>query len=155
MTVKIIIFKEKNVFVKCHIMSGETILNTCTHTHAQAYVHTNILTIHNLIYTLSNHNSEFIERFPRLKTLYNLHTNIQRCKGGRWCDVLGFVPAGSVSSFSTLQIFREASHLWGLLCPPVYLLGRFSSLRMSRAVRPQEFSKAATLVWTQPTTCGR
>ena len=113
MTVKIIFFKEKNVFVKCHIMSGETILNTCTHTHAQAYVHTNILTIHNLIYTLSNHNSEFIERFPRLKTLYNLHTNIQRCKGGRWCDVLGFVPAGSVSSFSTLQIFREASHCEG------------------------------------------
>ena len=27
--------------------------------------------------------------------------------GDRWCDVLGFVPAGSVSSFSTLQIFRE------------------------------------------------
>ena len=49
--------------------------------------------------------------------------------GDRWCDVLGFVPAGSVSSFSTLQIFREASHLWGLLCPPVYLLGRFPSLR--------------------------
>ena len=28
--------------------------------------------------------------------------------GDRWCDVLGFVPAGNVSSFSTLQIFREA-----------------------------------------------
>ena len=26
-------------------------------------------------------------------------------------SVFGFVPAGSVSSFSTLQIFREASHL--------------------------------------------
>ena len=26
-------------------------------------------------------------------------------------DVLGFVPAGSVSSSSTLQIFREESHL--------------------------------------------
>ena len=38
------------------------------------------------------------------------------------------LPAGSVSSFSTLQIFREASHLWGLLCPPVVLLGRFPSL---------------------------
>ena len=69
-------FKEKNVFVKRQIMSGETILDTCTHTHAQAYVHTNILTIHNLIYTLNNHNSEFIERFRRLKTLYNLHTNM-------------------------------------------------------------------------------
>ena len=47
----------------------------------------------------------------------------------RWCDVLGFVPAGSVSNCSTLQIFRDASHLWGLLCPPVYLLGHFGSLR--------------------------
>ena len=28
--------------------------------------------------------------------------------GYQWCDVFGFVPAGSVSSFSTLQIFREA-----------------------------------------------
>ena len=31
--------------------------------------------------------------------------------GDQWCDVLGFVPAGNVSSFSTLQIFRETSHL--------------------------------------------
>ena len=37
----------------------------------------------------------------------------------RCCDFLGFMPAGSVSSFSTLHIFRETSHLWGLLCPPV------------------------------------
>ena len=35
----------------------------------------------------------------------------------------------SVSSSSTLQILREASHLWGLLCQPVYLLGRFAPLR--------------------------
>ena len=48
--------------------------------------------------------------------------------GNRWCNVLGFVPVGSVSSSSTLQIFRDASHLWGLLCPPVYLLGHFPSL---------------------------
>ena len=48
--------------------------------------------------------------------------------GDRWCDVLGFVPTGSVSSSSTLKIFQEASHLWGLLCPPIYLLGHFSSL---------------------------
>ena len=27
----------------------------------------------------------------------------------QWCDVLGFVPAGSVSSFSTLQIFARQS----------------------------------------------
>ena len=39
------------------------------------------------------------------------------------------VPAGSVSSSPTLQTFREASHLWGLLCQPVYLLGRLPSLR--------------------------
>ena len=50
--------------------------------------------------------------------------------GNRWCDVLGFVPAGSASSFSTLQIFREASRLWGLLSPPVYMLGHLpNSLR--------------------------
>ena len=45
-------------------------------------------------------------------------------------DVLGFpfVPTGSVMGSSTLQIFREASHLWGLLCLPVCLLGHFPSL---------------------------
>ena len=32
--------------------------------------------------------------------------------GDRWCDVLGVVPAGCVSS-STFQIFRETSHMWG------------------------------------------
>ena len=47
----------------------------------------------------------------------------------RWCGVLGFVPTGSVSSSSTLQIFQDASHLWWLLCLPVYLLGRLPSLR--------------------------
>ena len=31
--------------------------------------------------------------------------------GDRWCAVFGFVPAGCVSSSSTLRIFREASHL--------------------------------------------
>ena len=44
-----------------------------------------------------------------------------------WC--LWFVSAGSVSSSSTLQVFRGASHLWELLCPPVYLLSHFLSLR--------------------------
>ena len=39
--------------------------------------------------------------------------------GDRCCDALGFVPAGSTSSPSTLQIFQEASHSWELLCPPV------------------------------------
>ena len=50
----------------------------------------------------------------------------------QWCHVLGFVPAGSVSSFSTLQIFREASHLRGLLCPPVCLLGSFPVAQLKK-----------------------
>ena len=54
------------------------------------------------------------------------------------CDVLGFVLAGSVSSSSTLQVFREASYLWGLLCPPVNLLGRFPSLRHVHGSSPTE-----------------
>ena len=50
--------------------------------------------------------------------------------GDRWCDVLAFAPACSVSNFSTLQIFRrDTSQLWGLLCPPVCLLGHFPSPR--------------------------
>ena len=53
----------------------------------------------------------------------------------RWCHVLGFVPAGT-RSFSTLWIFQEASHLWGLLCPPVYLLGHFPSLRRVQGSTP-------------------
>ena len=54
------------------------------------------------------------------------------------CDVLGFVLAGSVSSSSTLQVFREASYLLGLLCPPVNLLGRFPSLRHVHGSSPTE-----------------
>jgi len=42
-----------------------------------------------------------------------------------WCDVLGFVPAGSVSSSSTHQIFRDVRHSWWLLCHPVCLLGYY------------------------------
>ena len=45
--------------------------------------------------------------------------------GDRWCGVFGFVPAGNVSRSSTLQIFRDATHLWWFLCPPVYLLCHF------------------------------
>ena len=33
---------------------------------------------------------------------------------------LGFVPAGTVSSASTTQIFRDVSHLWWLLYPQVF-----------------------------------
>ena len=39
------------------------------------------------------------------------------------CDVLGFVPTGSFSSSSTLQIFQDASYLWWLLCTPVLSAG--------------------------------
>ena len=53
-----------------------------------------------------------------------------------WCDVLDFVPAGSVSSFSTLQLFQEASYLWGLLCPLVYLLGYFPSVQRVQSQVP-------------------
>ena len=61
--------------------------------------------------------------------------------GHQWCDVLGFVSAGSVSSFSTLQIFRETSHLRWLLCPPVYLLGYFPSLRHVQGSTPTGYSE--------------
>ena len=47
----------------------------------------------------------------------------------RWCNIIGFVPAGSVSSTSTLQNFRDASHSWWLLIPPVYLIDHFPSLQ--------------------------
>ena len=59
----------------------------------------------------------------------------------RWRDVLRFVPVGSVFSFSTPHIFREASHLRCCfarqsVCLVVSLLSG-----MSRAVHPQEISK--------------
>ena len=69
--------------------------------------------------------------------------------GDRWCDVLGFVSAGSVSSFSTLQIFREASYLWGLLCQPVCSVISIHS-GMSRAVHPQGFSRVDVDHWHIP-----
>ena len=47
--------------------------------------------------------------------------------GSQWCDVLGFVPAGSVSSSSTLQIFWDASHLWPLLLSTSLYARPFSS----------------------------
>ena len=45
--------------------------------------------------------------------------------GDWWRDVFGFVPAGSVSSSSTLQIFWGANHLWWLLCPLACPLSHF------------------------------
>ena len=57
--------------------------------------------------------------------------------GDRWRGVrLGFVPAGSVSSSSTLQMFRDGSHMWWLFCPLVYLLGHFPSLRHDQGSTP-------------------
>ena len=46
------------------------------------------------------------------------------------------MPAGSVSSFSTLQIIKEASHwwLWGLLCLPVYLLSHFPGTECKKLI---------------------
>ena len=41
------------------------------------------------------------------------------------CNVLGFQPAGGVSSSSTLWIFQGSSYLWQLFSPPVHLLGHF------------------------------
>ena len=49
--------------------------------------------------------------------------------GGWWCSVFGFVPKDNVQSSKTLLIFRDASHLWWLLCLPVYPLGRFPWFR--------------------------
>ena len=62
--------------------------------------------------------------------------------GDRWGGVLGFVLAGSVLSFSTFQIFRDASRLQWLLFPPVYLLCPiFFDSGMSRTVHTEDFSK--------------
>ena len=43
--------------------------------------------------------------------------------GDRWHNILGIAPTGRVPSSSTLQVFREASHFWWLLCPAIHLLG--------------------------------
>ena len=55
---------------------------------------------------------------------------------GQWYDVLGFVPAYSVSSFSTHQIFQCVGCLWGFLFLPVYPLGHFPSLRHVQGSTP-------------------
>ena len=67
----------------------------------------------------------------------------------RWCDVLGFVPTGRVSSSSTLQIFQDANHLW-LLCLPVYLLGRLPSLRYALGSTPTGVLKMDVDHWHSP-----
>ena len=55
----------------------------------------------------------------------------------RWWDICGFVSAGSVSRSLAFQTFRDARHLWWLLCPPAYL----HDPGMARTVHPQKFSK--------------
>ena len=67
--------------------------------------------------------------------------------GDRWCDVLGFVPACSVISSSTHQIFREA-----IICVNCFARQSICSTIslhyvMSRAVHPQEFSKVDVDHW--------
>ena len=54
----------------------------------------------------------------------------------RWCDVLGFVPASSVSSSSTLQIFEDAilSHLWWFLRSRAYGNSASQHFRSSEVV---------------------
>ena len=63
-----------------------------------------------------------------------------------WCPWL-FLPAGNVSSSSTVQIFQDATHLLGVLCPSVCLLGHFLHSGVSRAVHPQEFQKVDIDHW--------
>ena len=66
----------------------------------------------------------------RLSSASPFHTSLS---GDRWYDVFGFVTAGSVLTSSKLLIFRDKSHLWWLLSPPVYLLANvlFSSFFLS------------------------
>ena len=54
----------------------------------------------------------------------------------RCCGIHGFAPAGKVSRASILQLFRDASHLWWLLCQLVYLLDHFSRFRQIQDRRP-------------------
>ena len=64
--------------------------------------------------------------------------------GDRWSDALGFVHTGSVSSISTLQTFRDSSHL---LCQSICsVISLYSS--MCRAVHPQEFSNVRSTIYT-------
>ena len=70
------------------------------------------------------------------RRMFPLSTPFSPRPGDRWCDVLGNMHEGSVSSSSILQIFRDASHLRWLLWPQVYLLCRFPSLRHVQGSTP-------------------
>ena len=55
------------------------------------------------------------------------------------CPWLYHLCLREVTSSSTHQIFWDSSHLWWLLCSPVYYLhGHFSSLRHIRTAHPQQ-----------------
>ena len=65
--------------------------------------------------------------------------------------VLDTVPAGCVSSSSTLHIFPDVHQLSRLLCPPVFLLGHFPWLQYVQDTRlPGVF---ADRCWTLNVTC--
>ena len=76
--------------------------------------------------------SLFLSR--RSSSVYSFHAALLQAIDGVMS--LFFAPAGSVPSFSTLQTFREASHLWGLLCLAVYMLGHFPSLQHVQGSQP-------------------
>ena len=90
--------------------------------------------------------------------------NLESPLDNSWCDVLGFVPAGSVPSSSTLRIKIDASHLRWLLFQPVDLLGLFHrpistsmvfslDSGLSRVVHPQGFSRVWVEHWHLPSVC--
>ena len=58
--------------------------------------------------------------------------------GDRWCDVFCFVPTGSASAKLLNISDWDASHLWWLLCPPVYSLGHFPWHQDAGAVNRRE-----------------
>ena len=74
-----------------------------------------------------------------------LSTKIAQCfvflrpspPGDRWCDAPGVVPAGSAPVSSTLQIFRDRSHMWSLLFFP-----RTLGSDMPWTAHPQDSSEA-------------
>lgn len=69
----------------------------------------------------------------------------------RWCDVPGFVLAVSISSFSIHQIFRHASRLRWLLCPPVIICSVISlDCDMSRTWHSREPLKVGVELFHMP-----
>ena len=63
----------------------------------------------------------------------------------RWCHVLGFMPAGSVSGSSTLPIFRDARHLWWLFCS--LSIGTVSFLVFSMSSRTVGYNHRSLWRW--------